>query len=118
MTRYVHVYSIYFFIKLIPDPLLLFAAEQEFSRQVPRAEAEKFAARMNSLFIETSAKTAVGVKETFQEVVEKILDTPELWDSGSSGGKGQSTSHGGGGVPGGVQVVGADGERAEGGCAC
>ncbi|PPR06298.1 hypothetical protein CVT26_005130 [Gymnopilus dilepis] len=92
--------------------------DKEFSRQVSRAEAENFAARMNSLFIETSAKTAVGVKETFQEVVEKILDTPELWDSGSSGGKGQSTSHGGGGVPGGVQVVGADGERSEGGCAC
>jgi hypothetical protein len=34
---------------------------------------------MNSLFIEASAKTAVGVREAFREVVEKILDTPELW---------------------------------------
>ena len=34
---------------------------------------------MNSLFIETSAKTAVGVSEAFKEVAEKILDTPELW---------------------------------------
>jgi Ras-related protein Rab-18 len=34
---------------------------------------------MNSLFIEASAKTAVGVHEAFQEVVEKILETPELW---------------------------------------
>ena len=34
---------------------------------------------MNSLFIETSAVTAIGVREAFREVVEKILDTPELW---------------------------------------
>lgn len=34
---------------------------------------------MNSLFIEASAKTAVGVSEAFREVVEKIIDTPELW---------------------------------------
>ena len=34
---------------------------------------------MNSLFIETSAVTAIGVREAFREVVEKILDTLELW---------------------------------------
>lgn len=34
---------------------------------------------MNCLFIEASAKTAVGVRDAFQEVVTKILDTPELW---------------------------------------
>lgn len=34
---------------------------------------------MNSLFVETSAKTAVGVSEAFKEVAEKIIDTPELW---------------------------------------
>ncbi|KAG5219476.1 Tlg2-vesicle protein [Salix suchowensis] len=53
--------------------------DKEFSRQVSASEAKAFADRMNSLFIEASAKTAVGVKETFTEVVEKILDTPELW---------------------------------------
>ena len=51
---------------------------QESSRQVPTSEDEAFAQGMNFLFIETSAKTAVGVGETFREVVEKILDTPEL----------------------------------------
>lgn len=35
---------------------------------------------MDSLFIETSAMTAVGVRETFMELAEKILDTPELWN--------------------------------------
>ena len=52
---------------------------QEFSRQVTYAEGQQFANRMNSLFIEASAKTAVGVREAFQELVEKIIDTPELW---------------------------------------
>lgn len=73
---------------------------------------------MNSLFVETSAKTSVGVKEAFQEVVEKIMDTPELWDM--VGAKGQTTQSGGGGVPGGVQLVGLneDHKDAAGGCAC
>ncbi|KAK1228153.1 hypothetical protein PQX77_008836 [Marasmius sp. AFHP31] len=79
--------------------------DKEFSRQVPTSEASAFATRMNSLFIEASAKTDVNVKETFQEVVERILDTPELWENGNS--KGQRTDGGRGGVPGGVQVVGA-----------
>jgi Ras-related protein Rab-18 len=67
---------------------------------------------MSSLFIEASAKTAVGVREAFQEVVERILDTPELWapiapvpvsvgaGSGGSGGGGSGNvdlGKGGGG---------------------
>ncbi|KAF9478755.1 ras-domain-containing protein [Pholiota conissans] len=91
--------------------------DKEFSRQVPTTEAEKFAARMSSLFIETSAKTSIGVKEAFTEVVEKILDTPELWDQSS--GRPQTTGGGGGGMPGGVQVVGlGDEHRTSDGCAC
>lgn len=66
----------------------------------------------------------MGVKETFTEVVEKILDTPELWDSQGGSGKGavggQRTDGGRGGVPGGVQVVGLsdDAGANAGGCSC
>jgi len=92
--------------------------DKEFSRQVPTAEAQQFASRMSTLFIETSAKTSIGVKEVFQEVVEKILDTPELWE----GGRSHNTGNGGGGMPGGVQVVGLrddSGQKQDnGGCAC
>lgn len=91
--------------------------DKEFSRQVPAAEAQQFAARMSTLFIETSAKTSVGVNEVFQEVVEKILDTPELWE----GGRSQNTAGGGGGMPGGVQAVGLrddSGQKQHGGCSC
>ncbi|KAE9394050.1 ras-domain-containing protein [Gymnopus androsaceus JB14] len=95
--------------------------DKEFSRQVPEAEASAFAQRMNSLFIEASAKTSINVKEAFVSVVEKIIDTPELWDSGVSGqSKGQRTDGGRGGVPGGVQVVGLSDDQADqgGGCSC
>ncbi|KXN91537.1 Ras-related protein Rab-18 [Leucoagaricus sp. SymC.cos] len=91
---------------------------QEFSRQVTAAEGQQFAQRMNSLFLEASAKTAVGVTEVFTGVVEKILDTPELWDNAT---KGQSTSGGNGGMPGGVQVVSLRADHPQpqdGGCAC
>ena len=39
---------------------------------------------MNSLFIEASAKTNKGVQEAFQKLVERIIDTPELWAPVSS----------------------------------
>ncbi|KAG6848882.1 hypothetical protein H0H93_013231 [Arthromyces matolae] len=77
--------------------------DKEFSRQVSTEEGQAFAKRMNSLFIEASAKTAVNVNEAFQEVVEKILATPELWEGAKSG---HNTDGGRGGMPGGVQVVG------------
>jgi len=89
--------------------------DKEFSRQVSTAQGQQFADRMKSLFIETSAKTAVNVKDVFHEVVQKILDTPELWDSGPVK---TSTSSGNGGVPGGVQIVGLGQEKAAGGVCC
>ena len=60
---------------LLPPPRL----QQESSRQVHTAEGAAFAARMGCLFVEASAKTAVGVTEAFNEVVERIIDTPSLW---------------------------------------
>ena len=47
---------------------------------------------MNSLFIETSAKTATGVSEAFKEVAEKIIDTPELWAPATAQPAGTSAS--------------------------
>ena len=44
------------------------------------SEGAAFAARMRCLFVEASAKTAVGVTEAFNDVVERIIDTPSLWN--------------------------------------
>ncbi|KAJ7911573.1 ras-domain-containing protein [Mycena leptocephala] len=91
--------------------------DKEFSRQVPTSEAQAFATRMNSLFVETSAKTSVGVKEAFTEVVERIMDIPELWDSAS--GVGAAAKSTGGQMPGGGNVNLADeNEQGGGGCSC
>lgn len=37
------------------------------------------------LFIEASAKTKDGVQCAFEELVEKILQTPGLWESENQG---------------------------------
>lgn len=96
--------------------------DKEFSRQVPTTEAQAFATRMNSLFLETSAKTALGVESVFKEVVEKIIDTPELWDTQASSKAGRAANGTGGpsvGMPGGGVDLGEErDEGGAGGCAC
>lgn len=94
------------------------------------AEGRAFAERMNSLFVEASAKTAVGVREAFQEVVEKIIDTPELWEASSAKGsragvKGKGGAAAGtadGRMPGTILIDEGEGEdgsaNAAGGCSC
>lgn len=47
-------------------------------QEVPRSEGEEFAFANSMMFIEASAKTKQGVKQAFEEVVFKILDTPSL----------------------------------------
>ncbi|TCD70355.1 hypothetical protein EIP91_003707 [Steccherinum ochraceum] len=95
--------------------------DKEFSRQVSFTEGQQFATRMNCLFIEASAKTAVGVRDAFQEVVTKILDTPELWQPVTQKPKSSSSSAGGQNqtMPGSVNLHDEGGaEEAGGGCMC
>jgi len=47
-------------------------------RQVSAAEGAAYAAKMGCLFVESSAKTAVGVRETFRDVVERVLNASAL----------------------------------------
>ncbi|PSR71356.1 hypothetical protein EW026_g812 [Hermanssonia centrifuga] len=99
--------------------------DKEFSRQVTYSEGQHFATRMNSLFIEASAKTAVGVSEAFREVVMKIIDTPELWASASDKARtgigagaskpGRSTS---GAMPGTINLDDGQYDAEGGGCSC
>jgi Ras-related protein Rab-18 len=74
---------------------------------------------MNSLFVEASAKTSVGVKEAFTDVVERIMDIPELWDAVPGVGAAAAAKTGGQ-MPGGGNVnLAADNEQeGGGGCSC
>jgi Ras-related protein Rab-18 len=46
-------------------------------RQVSEAEGSAIAAQNKCLFIEASAKTAEGVRETFRQVLEEVVELPE-----------------------------------------
>lgn len=97
--------------------------DKEYTRQVPTAEAEAFANRMGSLFIEASAKTSVGVREAFRNVVEQIIDTPELWGNATKSGGGSSgrkapTSASNQTMPGTIDLSGDAGDEQGGGCGC
>lgn len=74
---------------------------------------------MNSLFVEASAKTAVGVRDAFEEVVMKILDTPELWQPVTSPKPGAAkVSPQNQTMPGSVNLSDSAEEQSSGGCSC
>lgn len=54
-------------------------------REVSREEGLKFARKHCMLFIEASAKTREGVQCAFEELVEKVIQTPGLWESDQTG---------------------------------
>lgn len=49
-------------------------------RKVSTQQGEDFAIEQSMMYIETSAKTKVGIQQAFDEVVLKILDSPDLLD--------------------------------------
>lgn len=54
--------------------------DQVRDRVITREDGIKFARKNQMLFIECSAKTKQGVKDAFEELVEKIVSTPGLWE--------------------------------------
>jgi len=51
------------------------------NREVTRQEGQLFARKHGMLFIEASARTKEGVECAFEELVEKIIQTPGLWEA-------------------------------------
>ncbi|XP_041968159.1 ras-related protein Rab-18 [Aricia agestis] len=50
-------------------------------RAVSREAGQAFAQKHRMLFIESSAKTQEGINLAFEELVQKIIETPGLWES-------------------------------------
>ena len=60
-----------------------------------KKEGSAFARENNMLFIEASAKTQDGINQAFEEVIQKILDSPALLvneKDGSTGAAGSSST--------------------------
>ncbi|KAJ2327674.1 hypothetical protein IWW51_001622 [Coemansia sp. RSA 2702] len=53
--------------------------DKESERQVTRSEGADYARKHQTLFLECSAKTKIGVQQAVEELVNKIVDTPSLW---------------------------------------
>jgi len=49
------------------------------NREVSREEGAAFAKQRNMLFIECSAKTRLGIQQAFEELVQRVVDTPTLY---------------------------------------
>lgn len=49
----------------------------DLDRQVDRERADAWARSHGMLFLEASAKTRLGIRQVFMEVVQKILENPD-----------------------------------------
>lgn len=65
--------------------LSTFCGHQESNRQVTKEEGADFARNQGCLFVETSAKTNVAVAQAFEELVLKIMETPNIMEEGQMG---------------------------------
>ena len=92
---------------------------------MPTSEGAAFAARTGCLFVEASAKTAVGVTEAFNDVVARIIDTPSLWDEEKAKSSGKTAAAASGprrdtaeSMPGNIDLSQVQDEDASAGCLC
>ena len=71
-----------------------FVCMQEGQREVSRADGMALARQQGCLFAETSAKSGAAVAQAFEELVLKVLDSPQLL-AGSTGSKQMGLDSGG-----------------------
>jgi len=75
--------------------------DMEAERVVSKEEGQKCARKYQMMFIEASAKTKEGVQCAFEELVEKVIQTPGLWEACDK--RGIRVAPGAGGDEGGQQ---------------
>jgi len=94
-----------------PDVIKLLVANKidVAEREVTKEEGMKFARKKAMLYIECSAKTKVGIQQTFEELVQKILDKPSLWQDELRNKKTPASDHS-------VHLDGSNSDGSQGGC--
>jgi len=64
---------------------LLVGNKIDLDRKVSREEAEDWARSQGMMFLEASAKTKLGIRQCFLEVVQKILESPAILNNTAPG---------------------------------
>lgn len=64
---------------------LLVGNKIDLERKVSRETAENWARSQGMLFLEASAKTKMGIRQCFMEVVQKIVEDPDLLNNTAPG---------------------------------
>jgi len=64
---------------------LLVGNKIDLERNVSREEAEDWARSQGMMFLEASAKTKLGIRQCFLEVVQKILESPAILNNTTPG---------------------------------
>lgn len=57
---------------------LLVGNKCDLERRVPKEQADAWARSQGMLFLEASAKTKLGIRQVFMEIVKKMLENPEI----------------------------------------
>mgnify|MGYP005853266439 CR=1 FL=1 len=64
---------------------LLFLTHVVYVLQVPTEQADAWARSQGMLFLEASAKSRMGIRQVFMEVVKKMLDNPATLHNATPG---------------------------------
>lgn len=69
---------------------LLVGNKCDLERKVPKEQADAWARSQGMLFLEASAKTRLGIRQVFLEVVKKMLENPDILQNAVPGKKPKS----------------------------
>jgi len=64
---------------------LLVGNKCDLERKVPKEQADAWARSQGMLFLEASAKTRLGIRQVFMEVVKKMLENPDILQQAQPG---------------------------------